>query len=452
MNSEKQESAAGRSRQEKRYIAGTVFITAVLAVTGILSFVLPKATFSEYEKRELAPMPHFSFEELFRGTYLLEFEEHYADTFPARDSFIQLAAAINKAKGITGEDQVRFYDPIAGQGELPASSSGPESGSQPESQAPSSDAGSESESESSSAPPEVPDGYVTQGCFIMGDRGCYLFGGYRPVGELYAGYLTAFADRLDGAARVYNIIVPTSGDYYIPEKYRSLTASQKDNIAYTYSCLGPSVTPVDAWSEIGEHTDEYIYFRTDHHWTTLGAYYAYTAFCETAGLTPIRLDGLEKRTISPFVGTIYNETRDSRLSENPDYVDYYIIDPTATARLTLKNQPNAPLDVSPYCESSSGGNSYGVFIWADNPLFEIKTSAGTGRTCLLLKESYGNAFAPWLMANYDTVYVIDYRHYEKSVYSFVLENGVDDVIFINNAFASNTAYHADRINYLCNQL
>ena len=74
-----------------------------------------------------------------------------------------------------------------------------------------------------------------------------------------------------------------------------------------------------------------------------------------------------------------------------------------------------------------------------------------GKKALVMKESYGNAFAPWLMCNYETVYVIDYRHYEESVYDFVLENGIDDVIFINNSFAANTSYHADRIDYLCNR-
>ena len=87
------------------------------------------------------------------------------------------------------------------------------------------------------------------------------------------------------------------------------------------------------------------------------------------------------------------------------------------------------------------------------PLFAVHNpDLANGRKALVLKESYGNAFAPWLFANFEDVYVIDYRHYEKSVTQFVQENGVDTVIFINNSFAANTGFHAQRIDYLCNQL
>lgn len=438
---------AKHSRYEQYCMIGIILFVGILGIMGILSLALPKPTESTYEKRELAPMPDFSLAALFTGSFARDYEAHYADTFPWRDGFIQLGVALDDAKGFRGADDVKIYegtsdqgasgskaDPMGGHGQSGPAGEGSSSASVPD------------------TPPEVPDGYVTEGCFISGDRGCYLFGGYRPVAEQYAQYLTAFADRLDGQARVFNIVVPTSGEFYIPEPYQSMTNSQKDNIDYLYSCLGPSVIPVDAYSWLESHTQEYIYFRTDHHWTALGAYYAYVGYCRTAGLEPVSVSSLEKKTIDSFVGTIYNYTRDSRLSDNPDYVDYYMVDPEATAWLTTKDQPNSRQQVPPYAEFASGGNAYGVFIWADNPLFEMDTTAGTGKTCLVLKESYGNAFSPWLMTNYDKVYVIDYRHYEKSVYDFVLENGVDDVIFINNSFAANTSYHAERINYLCNQL
>ncbi len=450
-----------------------VFLVTVLALVGLLSLTLPKPAFSEYEKRELAAFPPLTPQALWSGDWMRDFEAYYADTFPGRDGFIAATAVLDDWKGVRGEDEIKIYNTNqGGQGSPggepssqlaapPPSSSSlpPPSSSEASSQEPSSsqDPAPESSQPSSAsqppdAPPEVPDGYLTEGYCIVGDRGMTLFGGYRPVAEQYAGILTRFADRVKDQAKVYNIVVPCSGEFYLPEKYQSLSNSQKENIQYLYSQLGESVTGVDAYSWIASNTDKYLYFRTDHHWTGLGAYYAYVAFCRAAGLEEINIAQVEKRTKEGFLGTVYNATRDPRLEQNPDQVDYWITAPNATAQLYLQGQ-SVPLEVYPWSESSAGGNSYGVFIWADNPLFAVHNpDLQNGRKALVLKESYGNAFAPWLFANYEDVYVIDYRHYEKSVTSFVMENGIDTVIFINNSFAANTGFHAQRIDYLCNQL
>ena len=445
-----------------------VFLVTVLALVGVLSLILPKPTVSQYEKRELASFPALSAKALWSGEWMRDFESYYADTFPGRDGFIAAAAVLEDEKGIWGRDEIKIYagnqggqaDPPSYSPDTvspssaappPSSSSQAAVGSDPSSQE--SDSGSSSSSSVPDTPPEVPDGYLTEGYCIVGNRGVTLFGGYRPVAEEYAAILTRFADKVAGEARVYNIVVPCSGEFYLPEKYQSLSNSQKDNIQYLYSQLGESVTGVDAYSLISQHTDQYLYFRTDHHWTALGAYYAYAAFCHSAGLSAVDIDKVEKRSIENFLGTVYGATRDPKLGENPDTVEYWITAPNGTAQLYMKGREDAPLTLFPWSETSAGGNAYGVFIYADNPLFWTHNPDLTnGRKALVLKESYGNAFAPWLFANYEDVYVIDYRHYEKSVYDFVIENGIDTVIFINNSFAANTNYHAQRIDYLCNQL
>ena len=442
-----------------------VFLVTVLALVGALSLVLPKPTVSQYEKRELASFPALSAKALWSGQWMRDFESYYADTFPGRDGFIAAAAVLEDEKGIRGRDEIRLYaGNQGGQASDPASSSsaagssappaGPSSAQASAGSDPSSSGeGDGSSSSTPDAPPEVPDGYLTEGYCIVGDRGVTLFGGYRPVAEEYAAILTRFADKVSGTAKVYNIVVPCSGEFYLPEKYQSLSNSQKDNIQYLYSRLGESVTGVDAYSLISQHTDQYLYFRTDHHWTALGAYYAYAAFCQSAGLTAVDIDKVEKRTIENFLGTVYGATRDPKLGEHPDTVEYWITAPNGTAQLYMKGREDAPLTLFPWSETSAGGNAYGVFIYADNPLFWTHNpDLDNGRKALVLKESYGNAFAPWLFANFEDVYVIDYRHYERSVYDFVMENGIDTVIFINNSFAANTNYHAQRIDYLCNQL
>lgn len=474
MSEEKKEKK--QDREASLYVracqGAAVFLVTVLALVGLLSLVLPKPTVSEYEKRELAAFPAFSAKALWSGDWFRDFEVYYADTFPGRDGFIAATAILDDWKGIRGKDDIKIYNTSQGgnsQSPAPVTPPAPETSpsSQPESrdpsgqsqpsqpeesQSPSSQPESQGSSSTPDAPPEVPDGYLTEGYCIVGDRGMTLFGGYRPVADQYAGILTRFADKVAGQAQVYNIVVPCSGEFYLPPKYQSLSNSQKENIEYLYSKMGENVTTVNAYSWLAQNTEKYIYFRTDHHWTGLGAYYAYVAFCQAAGLESVDVAQVEKRTISPFLGTVYNATRDPRLEQNPDYVDYWITAPNATAKLWLKGY-TAPLEVFPWSESSAGGNSYGVFIWADNPLLEVHNpDLSNGRKALVLKESYGNAFAPWLFANFEDVYVIDYRHSEQSVTRFVQEKGIDTVIFINNSFAANTGFHAQRIDYLCNQL
>lgn len=328
-------------------IRSMVLIVAVMATMGVFSFVLPKPAESLVEKRKLAEMPAFSLNALFSGTYLRDFEAFYADTFPFRDAFIEMGSWFDELKGIRGSDDVKIYapptdsqpqtsssqgasqpasqpqgDPDGSGSSVPAvtpddgSSSHPSSASsQPEQ----SSSQSDSSSQGSSAAPEVPDGYSSNGYFVVGDTGYMLFGGYRPVAEQYAGYLTQFARSLEGQAKVYNIVVPTSSDFYLPEKYQSLSNSQKDNISYLYSLYPQQNSPVitvDAYSNLERNKDQYIYFRTDHHWTARGAYCAYEAFCQTAGLTPVSLDSFEKRTIPDFLGTVYSYTRDQKLAAN----------------------------------------------------------------------------------------------------------------------------------------
>ena len=454
-------------------------IVALMTVMGVLSFALPKPVFSEYEKRELTPMPEFSLQALFSGSYLKDFEAHYADTFPFREGFIQLGALLEDLRGLRGEDDVKIYsansqnaapEPSSSQeasqpasqpsSVAPDASSSPEESQESDSQ-PQGGGGQSSQAESQGAekpdpPPEVPDGYLTEGCFVNGDRACYLFGGYRPAAEVYAQYISAFADRVADQATVYNIVVPTSGEFYLPEKYQKMSASQKDNIDYLYGLykeMGSKVVSVDAYSWLAMNTDQYIYFRTDHHWTALGAYYAYVAFCREMGISYPSIHEFEKKTIPDFRGTIYAETRDQKLGENPDYVDYYITATNYKAYLTTKAEPDVRYEVPAWADFAQGGNAYSVFIYGDNPLFEMDNlDIEDGSNVLVLKESYGNAFAPFLMASFDKVYVIDYRHYEASLYDFVMEHNIQTVIFINNSFAANTVYHADRINYLANQL
>lgn len=435
-------------QMKQAYVIHTLLFCLVLFAFGILSLTLDKPTVSEVEKRELATMPEFSKESLFSGSYVRDVEMHYADTFPMRDTFVQMAAVMDDIKGVR-MDGVRIYTqtPQPGAPEPIATRPPPPQVTPPA-------AGDEElpheEEPKREIHQEVDDGAIGEqsgSVFVYKEKGMSMFGGSNTMGEWYAEVLSEYAKKWGEEVQVYNIVVPTAIEFALPERLQSVTSPQKPNIDHIYESLDPSIRGVDAYTEIGIHADEYVYFNADHHWTGLGAYYAYRAFCQSAELEPLELTDYDIRRIEgDFFGTMYTYTNDAKLAS--DYVEYYVMPTECTAIRYDKGAPNTSKPHSVWAEYAKSPNSYAVFLHGDFPLIQISTEAETGRRALVVKESFGNAFAPFLIPHYDEVYVVDQRYFEKNLTQFVRDNEVDDVIFINNIFAANTKYHIECIESL----
>lgn len=272
---------------------------------------------------------------------------------------------------------------------------------------------------------------------INGDYAYFTFGGSLSVGYEYADCISAFAAKAGSGVKVYNLLVPTNAEFYRPYGRLSESKSQWENISGIYA-REQGVITVDAYSELAAHADEYIFFRTDHHWTGLGAYYGYAAFCRAAGMEIPELGKWEKRSKDGFLGSAYNDTGDANLKANPDYVDYYITCSDKGYADFVDRNGNKYTDRYPWSEASIGSNSYGVFIWADNAYYHCNTGSSGGRSAILVKESFGNAFAPFLFDSFTDVYVVDFRYYTGALTDLIKSTGADTVIFLNNTFSANT--------------
>ena len=101
--------------------------------------------------------------------------------------------------------------------------------------------------------------------------------------DFYAQVLNKYNQKIGGKVPIYSLIAPTNSEFVQLRNYKGITDSQNNAIAYLNSKFSEEITAVNAYDVLNEHKDEYIYFRSDHHWTALGAYYAYTAFMETKG-------------------------------------------------------------------------------------------------------------------------------------------------------------------------
>lgn len=300
------------------------------------------------------------------------------------------------------------------------------------------------------------DGRMTDGSiFIWDNKGFELFFGGDDSAKEYADRINEYKKQLGSGITVYDMVVPNHTEFGLPtrlsEKLQNdgSTHSQRQNISAIYNGLSSDIKAVDIYDVLNEHKTEYIYFNTDHHWSGLGSYYAYTKFAEVAGFKPFALKDAEKHSIDGFLGSLYTISNDSTLSSNPDRVDYYTFPGDYTCLIT-QDGSSEPMEADIYYpNATAGSNTYGVFIWGDNPLTVIKNkNGGSGRKIALVKESYGNAFAPYLAYNYDEVHVIDFRYYTGNLKQYCSDNGITEVLFLNGVMSANTPLQLDNMDGL----
>jgi hypothetical protein len=286
--------------------------------------------------------------------------------------------------------------------------------------------------------------------FIFKNRGFEVFSGGGGIGKRYAETINQYNRLKIPGLKVYNMIVPNGFEFEITEKYKDLATPASDAINSIFAAQDPEIIKVNPVEEIRQHRKEYIYFNTDHHWTSLGAYYGYTAFCKTAGLTPVSLDTIPSKVKPGFLGLFHRLTRSAVLKTNPDSVRYYLF--PDSIRFSIGSSKNisywAPSKM--YAEQVKGDNSYSVFLQGDLPVCKMETLKNNGRKIAIVKESYGNAFAPFLINNYEKVIVVDSRYYSGDFIAMLKAEGINELLFINNIFAAHTGFHISNIKGLMN--
>ena len=274
--------------------------------------------------------------------------------------------------------------------------------------------------------------------FRVGDTGYEMYTYSDDTAKKYATCVNKVADALQDTARVFALCPPLSSGITLPDDLYGMNvfSDQKEAEQKILSYMGANVIGVPLNETLMQHRTEYICYRTDHHWTSLGAYYAYTQFCQAAGLTAHGLSEYKTADFPGFLGTFYNDSgKSEQLGGNPDTVTaYYPVSPAVTMSVTEKSGNSIDFESVIYDETEApAAYKYGAFIYGDNPYTVITNASITdGSACVVVKDSFGNAFVPFLPDHYQTVYVIDYRSWTGSLTEFVKTNGVKDVLFCNN--------------------
>lgn len=256
--------------------------------------------------------------------------------------------------------------------------------------------------------------------------------------KLYAEAVNHYARKLPENIKLYNMIIPTQLSFQEPI-YKNLQDDQQKAIKSIYEKLDESVAKVDAYSEIEQHTDEYIYFRTDHHWTQQGAYYGYRAFMSAEGGNAVDINDFEKHSISGVLGYLYEKVNDASVVTVPDTVEWFDVDPDGhikTVMHAIDEEGNfITYGNSMYDKSKA---SYSFFFGGDHSIIEMTNEDNPdGKTLVVLKESYSNALGPWLIKSYHKVVLVDPRSYKGKFEDIIDDYSPDEVLIANYIFTTN---------------
>ena len=321
--------------------------------------------FSEMENRALQTRPSFSFSRLFSGQFAEDYEEYISDQFPFRDAWITLKARSELAQG---KEQNKGIFLCEGDTLIDAF--------------------------------EAPD-----------------------VSELEkrVSYVNTLTENT--TAEVLLALIPSAAEVWddrLPDG--APNDSQKEIIEKVYGEV--TADTVDLLTPLKLHSGEPLYYRTDHHWTTLGAYYAYAALMEAQGEIPTPLSDFTPETVTEsFYGSNYSSSGFSWVA--PDSIETYV----TQGGVEITNYPyGEPTEGSLYVESFlSVKDKYSYFYGGNTPQLEIETGNG-GPSLLILRDSYMDSLSPFLFSHYGHISILDLRYYKASLKEYIEEQGFDRIL------------------------
>lgn len=461
------------------------FFLLVFTIVGILFIISPKEAQSVREKRTLQQLPALSFERIFNGTFAKEVELYYVDQFPAREPLIGLSDGIerNMTQLFGGKDSIQIIQVDRGDGgtgavatpqpqvqapaneqdganiQDPATSDGavlqgtkdgsatPNDPASSDAAVGTSDAANAGGTSVSLAPeptkelPNIEVGemqYNSGQIIIVGGQAMELFYYNRDLNVNYAKRINRLVERLPAESVVSSIFIPSSIAFYGPEEFRTEGYSNIRALETVQQVLLPSVKFINVYDALRPYADEYLYFRTDHHWTGRGAYYAYKEFARQMGYEVRPLDAYElKKPEGTFLGSLYNYTNQNPLlTERPDQGEFFFPEHTVTHTRYSGAAMDDPKDTLFLAYDFPGDGHYALYAEGDYPLVVAESSLKNGRSILVIKDSFANAFYPYLVDMYEKVYVIDPRFFSDPLVPFIEAQGIKEVVFVNGTFTA----------------
>lgn len=283
-------------------------------------------------------------------------------------------------------------------------------------------------------------GEVLESIIVLNDgRGLLLYSGSYENGRSFAETLSEYKKQLGESVNVYSLVIPTAAAFYLPGQYydEGVSAREPPHIENINKNLS-GVIPIDAYSALEAHKDEDIFFKTDHHWTQLGAYYAAEKFAETALVPFDALSEYDKKERGYFNGNLSSMMRGSQIKAKPDAFVWY--EPkrevTNTAYdIHIENGTEKSYFRNP--SAITDGDYYMVFH--NGVITHTSTGLETGRRLMIIGDSLPWAFAPWLFGSFDDVWLFDFRGFEGSLTEIAKDKGITDLLFCESISVATTS-------------
>ncbi|MBO5034766.1 MAG: hypothetical protein J6C43_04050 [Oscillospiraceae bacterium] len=260
------------------------------------------------------------------------------------------------------------------------------------------------------------------------------------------GYVSKFAGTAD--IPVYFGLIPTQAsvwDYKLPQGAPNY---DQDLVLDAAQSAVTGATQIDLATSLNEHKEEAIFYRTDHHWTSLGAYYGYVALMEGLGRGDevIPLENYTKTTVSTeFYGTVFSSSGVRWVK--PDEMDTYVPEDgldliTVSVNASgLEERKARPFYDKSYLEVK---DKYSMFLGGQQPLGIVYTKNTDKPKLLLIRDSYSDSLVPFLTPHFSEIHLIDLRYYKTSASEYIAKNGIDTAVVLfsvpNFVSESNLAF------------
>ena len=219
---------------------------------------------------------------------------------------------------------------------------------------------------------------------------------------------------------------------YICDQLRPANAPVRDqskDLAHVNSIVGTALNFVDMEGTMAAHKDEYIYYKTDHHWTSLGAYYAFETLSSELDIASPVWDYDIYPVSTSFSGTLASK---SGYHKAQDEIDIYVprnVNTDCVVNYIDEQKKSASIYVSSALEQK---DQYEVFFGGNYSRVDISTANEENRSLLLIKDSYANCFVQFLLPYYRNIIMVDPRYYYEDIDQLIDSTGITDVLFLYN--------------------
>lgn len=366
---------------KKKIFVFTAFI--ILFVLSFLDIFKSDREFSNLENRYLKKKPKFTLEKYFNGFFNKEIDEYVNDQFIGRDKFINIKSLAESFLGKIENNEIIY------------------------------------------------------------GKDNYMFFKTNKLDNIQIENNLKAINKFFEKNKLNNnfMLVPYSSTIY--KEYLPMGTKLIDEekiIKESYKAINNS-KKIELLEALKENKDKYIYYRTDHHWTSYGAYLGYLSYCSENNLEPLKLEQLQENIIIDFLGSYYRRAK--KITTEGDKITYYTMD-----NLTMEIGEEKYSSI--YNENEKNNeDKYSIFLKGNNPLTIIKNKDEKikGKKLVVFKDSFANSFLPFIANNYEETHVIDLRHFNGKIADYIKENAFTDSLVLYSVNSINKDSNIVKIAY-----